>query len=191
VTRFPDFESENTIKMTKNLDVAILGAGPYGLAVGAHLNHITGLDVQAFGNPMEFWKAQMPAGMFLRSPWSASHISDPRLKFDFNSYRNQIGKAIPAPIPLDTFVGYGLWFQQNAVPNLIQQKVTTIRRGSLGFELTLETGETWHARRVIIAGGIGPFARRPEVFNGLYPQFVSHCSDGRDVNRLKASASLS
>ena len=59
-------------------DVVILGAGPYGLAAGAHLRNIQGLDVRVFGEPMEFWKAHMPEGMLLRSPWAASHISDPQ-----------------------------------------------------------------------------------------------------------------
>ena len=47
--------------MTQTIDVAVVGAGPYGLAAGAHLHQIAGLDVQVFGDPMEFWKAQMPA----------------------------------------------------------------------------------------------------------------------------------
>ena len=63
-------------------DVAILGAGPYGLAAGAHLRNIKGLDVRVFGEPMDFWKSHMPEGMFLRSPWAASHISDPQTSLD-------------------------------------------------------------------------------------------------------------
>jgi cation diffusion facilitator CzcD-associated flavoprotein CzcO len=171
--------------MPKTADVAILGAGPYGLGAGAHLHQMQGLDVQVFGEPMEFWKAQMPAGMFLRSPWSASHISDPAGQLDLNAYREQLGRSIPAPIPLDDFVAYGLWFQHKTVPGVIKRRITSIQRHSAGFQLTLDNGDTWKAGRVVIAGGIGPFARRPEVFAGLFPQFVTHCSDQRDVNRFR------
>jgi FAD-dependent urate hydroxylase len=171
--------------MSNSVDIAILGAGPYGLAAAAHLHRIAGLDVQAFGEPMEFWKAQMPAGMFLRSPWSASHISDPAVQFDFNAYRQHIGQAIPAPIPLDTFVRYGLWFQHSAIPGLIQQRVKTVQRSSSGFQLMIDDGATWSAKRVVVAGGIAPFARRPEIFAGMFPQFVTHCTDQRDLCRFR------
>lgn len=52
-------------------DIAILGAGPYGLAAGAHLKQIKGLDVRVFGEPMNSWHAHMPEGKFLRSPWKS------------------------------------------------------------------------------------------------------------------------
>jgi cation diffusion facilitator CzcD-associated flavoprotein CzcO len=177
--------AERKVNMTHTVDVAVLGAGPYGLAAGAHLHKVAGLDVQVFGEPMEFWKAQMPQGMLLRSPWSASHISDPAVQFDFAAYRQQLGRAIPAPIPLDDFVSYGLWFQQHTAPSLIRNKVKSVVRGASNFQLTLDNGDSWNARKVVIAGGIGPFARRPEVFSGLFPQFVTHCSDQRDLSRFK------
>ena len=49
-----------------NCDIAILGAGPYGLAAASHLKEIKGLEVRAFGEPMSFWDRNMPVGMFLR-----------------------------------------------------------------------------------------------------------------------------
>ncbi len=171
--------------MTQMIDVTILGAGPYGLAAGAHLRQVAGLEVQVFGDPMEFWKAQMPAGMFLRSPWSASHISDPASQFTLGNYRSLLGREISAPIPIDDFVGYGLWFQQNTMPGIMRQKVTNIQRDSSGFQLTLDTGTRCSARRLVIAGGIKPFARRPEQFAGQFPQFVTHSSDQRDVNQFR------
>ncbi|MEA2423923.1 MAG: hypothetical protein QOH13_333, partial [Thermoleophilaceae bacterium] len=58
-------------------DVAVVGAGPYGLAAAAHLRAEDGLTVRVFGEPMSFWERQMPVGMLLRSPREASHISDP------------------------------------------------------------------------------------------------------------------
>ena len=99
-------------------DVVILGAGPYGLAAGAHLRAIQGLDVRVFGEPMEFWKSHMPEGMLLRSPWAASHISDPATALTMDAFDKDLGVRIPTPIPLDRFVEYGLWFQRQAVPEI-------------------------------------------------------------------------
>jgi FAD-dependent urate hydroxylase len=170
--------------MTK-CDVTIVGAGPYGLAAGAHLRKIKGLEVRAFGEPMEFWKSFMPAGMFLRSPWSASNISDPTRDFSIDRFGEGRAVKIPVPIPLDTFVQYGLWFQQQTQPGLETQKIARIERGDSGFRVTSETGESWISRRVVVAAGLGSFARRPEVFSGLSSQFVTHCSDQRDVQRFQ------
>ena len=47
-------------------DLLIVGAGPFGLAVAAQASHL-GLEHLIAGKPMEFWKQNMPAGMYLRS----------------------------------------------------------------------------------------------------------------------------
>ena len=58
--------------------VAVVGAGPYGLSVAAHLDRARALgDLRVFGEPMSFWRQNMPTGMWLRSPWSGSNLSDP------------------------------------------------------------------------------------------------------------------
>jgi cation diffusion facilitator CzcD-associated flavoprotein CzcO len=165
-------------------DVAILGAGPYGLAATAHLQNISGLEVRVFGEPMEFWQAHMPEGMLLRSPWAASHISDPRTALTMDAFANEIGIRIPTPIPLDRFVEYGLWFQRQAVPKIDRRRIARVERDSRGFRLTLDDGEQFHSRRVVIAAGIGSFARRPQQFEGLPCELVTHVSDQRDVRRF-------
>ena len=171
-------------------DIAVLGAGPYGLAAGAHLNQIKGLDVRVFGEPMDFWHSHMPEGMFLRSPWAASQISAPRKALTIDAFRDATGTAVSKPIPLARFVEYGRWFQSQAVPQLDHRKVSHIERDSNIFRLTLADGEQIKAKRVVIAGGIGPFARRPAQFEGLFPQFVSHSSDTNNVRRFKGKRVL-
>jgi cation diffusion facilitator CzcD-associated flavoprotein CzcO len=166
-------------------DVAILGAGPYGLAAAAHLGRINGLEVRAFGEPMEFWKGHMPEGMMLRSPWTASHISGPSGDLTLDAFRKHIGHQFPVPIHLDRFVDYGLWFQSRAVQHLDRRRVGTIDRDGKSFRLTLDDGETFNSRRVVIATGIGPFASRPSAFRGLPPSFATHSSGQRDVRRFK------
>jgi cation diffusion facilitator CzcD-associated flavoprotein CzcO len=124
----------------QNYDVTILGAGPYGLSAGAHLKQITGLNVCIYGEPMEFWKAYMPEGMFLRSPWSASNLSDPAKNLTIDSFAAKQPSPVPVPIPLDTFVNYGLWFQQQALPELHRQKIKMVERDGSAFRVTSADG---------------------------------------------------
>ncbi len=65
--------------------MAVIGAGPYGLASAAHLRS-KGIEARVFGRPMEFWADKMPAGMLLRSPRVASNISDPKHAFSLEAY---------------------------------------------------------------------------------------------------------
>jgi cation diffusion facilitator CzcD-associated flavoprotein CzcO len=171
--------------MMPSCDVAILGAGPYGLAAGAHLRAIKGLDIKVFGEPMEFWKSQMPKGMFLRSPWSASHISDPANALSLDTFCTRAGRNIPPRIPLDDFVEYGLWFQSQAVPEVDRRRVERVDAADPGFRLTLSDGEVWTSQRVIIAGGIKAFAIRPQVFASLPSHMVLHSSDQRNLSGFK------
>ena len=46
-------------------EVLIIGAGPYGLSISAHLRGL-GIDHLIVGRPMDTWRAHMPAGMYRR-----------------------------------------------------------------------------------------------------------------------------
>ena len=166
-------------------DTVIVGAGPYGLSAAAHLRAIPGLNVRVFGEPMEFWKCQMPAGMFLRSPWAASHLSDPLAAATFDDFRRSSRTDVPVPIPLDQFVKYGLWFQKEAAGPVDRRRVERIERDPRGFRVTLRDGEACHARRVVIASGIGPFASRPAQLQDLPRHLVSHSSDQNNVQQFR------
>jgi cation diffusion facilitator CzcD-associated flavoprotein CzcO len=139
---------------------------------------------------MEFWKAYMPEGMFLRSPWSASNLSDPAKNLTIDSFAANQPSAVPVPIPLDTFVNYGLWFQQQALPELHRKKIKLVERDGSGFRVTSVDGQSWASRRVIIAAGLTSFSKRPEVFSKLSAEFVTHASDQRDVRRFQGKRVL-
>src|ERR1700749_674251 len=96
---------------SSDCDVAIIGAGPYGLSAGVHLKS-NGLSVRVFGEPMEFWAKNMPEGMLLRSPRVASNLSDPKRAFTLEAYEAESKTEARAPLPLDTFVDYGKWFRR-------------------------------------------------------------------------------
>lgn len=59
--------------MSDAVEVAIVGAGPYGLSLAAHLR-AAGVPFRQFGIPMHLWQTSMPRGMFLKSQGFASNL---------------------------------------------------------------------------------------------------------------------
>lgn len=162
--------------------VAIIGAGPYGLSVAAHL-HASKIETRIFGEPMEFWNRQMPRGMFLRSAPSASSLEGPgRLRLE--DYRALHHLPDTKPVPIDEFVRYGQWFQQQAVPDVDRRRVTHLAPESAGFRIRLGDGAEFRAQRVVVATGIGPFAYRPAQFADLPEGLVSHSLEHSDLSRF-------
>jgi FAD-dependent urate hydroxylase len=162
-------------------DVAIIGAGPYGLSAAAHLATIKGLEVRVFGDPMSFWDDNMPAGMFLRSNWTATQIASPGRSLTLEQYQAQSGSSFALPVPLSDFVKYGIWYQHSAVPDLDRRKIERIERNGGHFDIIPYSGESVRAARVVVAAGIGAFAWRPPEFEGLPKELVSHASQHRNL----------
>jgi FAD-dependent urate hydroxylase len=164
--------------------VVVLGAGPYGLSVAAHLQ-AAGLEVRCFGRPLEFWRENMPAGMILRSRRRATHIADPYRELTIDEYERSEGKAVRDPsLLLNEFIDYGMWFQRRAVPDLDERFVHSVGREGGGFRVRLEDGEELEASRVVVAAGLSPFASRPAPFASLPQTLVSHASDHDDLSFL-------
>ena len=159
--------------------VAIIGAGPYGLAVAAHLR-AAGIGPRVFGSAMAFWKNQMPRGMWLRSAWDASHISDPRRALTLNTYQSLLGASIKRPVPLERFIDYGMWFQQLVAPDLDRRHIARLEAANHGFNLYIDDGERLHADRVVLATGLAMFTQRPQQFDHLPASLASHSSDHKD-----------
>ena len=71
-------------------DVAIIGAGPYGLSIAAHLK-ARGIRFRIFGKAMHAWLAHMPKGMHLKSEGFASGLYDPDSTFTLAKYCQREG----------------------------------------------------------------------------------------------------
>lgn len=164
-------------------DVAVIGAGPYGLSAGVHLK-ARGMTVRVFGEPMEFWARKMPEGMLLRSPRVASSLSDPDRAFTLEAYEAASKREPCAPVPLDTFVEYGRWFRHQLGSDLDQRTVLRVDHDQPGFRLTLQDGEEIRPAYVVIAAGIGPFKKKPAVFQNLSAPQAIHCYEGRDLRQF-------
>lgn len=169
-------------------DVAIVGAGPYGLAAAAHLRR-AGTDVRLLGDPMSFWRS-MPSGMVLRSNWTATCIADCRGPLSLDAYCAASGSRFDRPVPLANFIEYGMWVQEQVAPDVDRRLVTTLDGDDRGFDLLLSDGERLTARRVVVAAGIAPFAHRPSFAAGLPPELCSHTADHQDLGRFAGARVL-
>jgi hypothetical protein len=181
------------------LDVAIIGAGPYGLSIAAHLKR-KGLRLRVFGTPMKTWSDHMPKGMRLKSEGFASSLSDPDDSFTLEQFckeRNLPYSYLGKPVHLETFCAYGNEFQRRFVPELEDKLVVSLERVPNGFRIGLEDGENVKASHVVLAVGLTYFDFMPEVFSSLPRSLASHSSDhsvlekfrGREVIVVGAGAS--
>ena len=168
-------------------DIAIIGAGPYGLSIAAHLK-ARGLEFRIFGKPMHTWLANMPMGMRLKSEGFASSLYAPNSVLTLEQYCKQ--KGIPyadrgLPVPLETFVSYGLEFQRTLVPEVEEKLVVSIDRCSGGFHIGLADGEIVAARKIVIAAGLNHFEQVPPILSALPEEFVTHSSKHRALDHFK------
>jgi cation diffusion facilitator CzcD-associated flavoprotein CzcO len=169
------------------LNTAIIGAGPYGLSIAAYFRR-SGIPFRIFGRPMDSWLEHMPKGMMLKSDGFASDIYDPQKAFTLRQFCTERGIEYAdagVPVRLDTFSAYGLAFRDRMVPELENKLVVNVERVADGFILRLEDGETFQARRVVLAVGIAHFEYVPESLAHLPPEFLSHSARHREVEPFR------
>jgi thioredoxin reductase len=172
--------------MSASVDVAIIGAGPYGLTL-AHGLAARGIEFRIFGKPLESWKANMPPGMLLKSyPW-ASSLYAARQGFTLKEFCSRA--AVPyhdtmMPLSRETFVAYGEEFRSRLVPNIEPRMLQSLTRSSSGFRAELDDGQIVDARRVVVAVGVQSFRHVPEMFNDLPAELCSHSGDYGSLDRL-------
>lgn len=167
--------------------VAVIGAGPYGVSIAAHLKS-EGIDFRIFGRPMHRWQFQMPRGMFLKSEGRASNLSEPTGRFSLERYCAEKGLSYGAngtPVSLETFTQYALSFQRDFAPNVEDVMVTQVDRPRDAFELRLANGETASAGNVIVATGLEHAAHIPSELAGLPSELLSHSAEHHDLTRFK------
>jgi thioredoxin reductase len=172
--------------MSDTLDVAVIGAGPYGLSIAAHLNRRS-VSCHIFGKPMTTWRHQMPEGMLLKSDGFASNLSDPANDHTLRAYCAREGipyDDVAIPVALKTFVDYACDFQRKLVANVDERSVVGLTAHDDGFELRLEDGQTVRTRRVVVAAGIAHFAHMPTELAMLPLHLVSHSSAYGNVRQF-------
>src|SRR5712692_3074649 len=178
--------------------VAIIGAGPYGLSLAAHLA-ARNIEHRIFGRPMKFWSGIAEAGgeRYLKSYCFGTNISAPTPGHTFADYNRPRGLETFEPCSMENFTAYGRWFQQSLVPWVEDVDVKFLDRQTGAFVLTLADGGRCDADRVVIATGLSGFARIPPPLRSLPEALVAHTSEisrfaafkGRDVAVIGAGQS--
>jgi thioredoxin reductase len=169
--------------MSDAIDVAVIGAGPYGLSAAAHLR-ATGLSYRQFGLPMRLWRDAMPRGMYLKSQGFASNLSDPDGRHTLEAFCRLTDHPYASyglPVSLDNFIDYGMWFARELAPGLEEIMVSGVARRHGGYDVTLADGEVVRARNVIVAAGVEHFARMPATLAQLSPAVATHSSAHTDL----------
>lgn len=149
-------------------DLLIIGAGPFGLAIAAQAAHL-GIEHLVVGRPMEFWRKNMPQGMYLRSAcdWHLDPVNIHTIE-KFLETRGQTSPDVE-PLSLEFYLSYAEWFQT-------QKQITTrpayIERldHANGFVAATVDGDTIHARQVALAPGFKHFANIPDELKALLPE---------------------
>ena len=167
--------------------VLVVGAGPYGLSLAAHLR-ARGVEHATVGRCMDAWVAHMPQAMVLKSEAFASDLYAPGAGFRLEEYCRQQGLAyepVGFPVPRRVFAAYGREFQRRFVPELREEHVVRIERagsGVAGFRVTTESGWSATAERVVLAVGLHPFPYLPQAMQSLSRKRASHSFDHGDVS---------
>ena len=182
----------------KKVSVAIVGAGPYGLSLAAHLA-ARRIDHRIFGRPMQFWSQIAEAGgeRYLKSYCFGTNISAPTPGYTFADHNRPLGLETFEPCSMQNFAAYGRWFQHNVVPWVEDVDVARLDRQTGGFVLNLADGSRCDAERVVIATGLSGLAYVPALLRPLPAPLAVHTSDirsfaafkGRDVAVIGAGQS--
>lgn len=150
-----------------NTDLLIIGAGPFGLALAAQAQHDR-IEYLIAGKPMEFWRKNMPKGMFLRSAcdW---HL-DPQNVDTIEAYLRTQNKtsADVEPLSLDFYLTYAEWFQQQKNIQPLPLFVQRLDRND-HFHATTLDGEVINAKCVVLAPGFKHFAHIPDDLKAKLP----------------------
>jgi FAD-dependent urate hydroxylase len=173
--------------------VVVIGAGPYGLSATAHLRGHN-VPVRIIGEPLSTWTHHMPAGMVLKSTPPASSISAPQRGHTIQDFCEEMGQqrleSERDVVPIETFVGYGTWFQKRLVPMVEQSRVDSVARANGTFQVGLDSGETVEAAAVVVATGLPNFAYLPPELRAAVPDGpspdgpVSHTCQHTDLSRF-------
>src|ERR1700685_219979 len=125
--------------MAQATEVVIVGAGPYGLSLAAHLRK-RGVRYRIFGDAMRFWR-NMPEGVNLKSFAFATNIDVPARGTSFPEWCLRNGLEDFEPCTMQSFAAYGCEMQKRFVPDLEEILVTNIATRDREFVVSLASGE--------------------------------------------------
>lgn len=170
----------------QNLDVLVIGAGPYGLSISAHLRAFN-VNHRVVGSPMDAYRVHSPVGMFMKSEPYASAFAAPQPGYDVRSFCRANGLDYVdrvTPLTVERFVEYADWYTAQLVPDVQEDLVTKVTRAEGGFQVDFAGSESVIARQVVVATGVRPYRYIPEVLSGLPAELVTHTIDHHRLDQF-------
>lgn len=170
--------------MNRETNLLIIGAGPFGLAVAAQAAHDR-IEHLIAGTAMEFWRRNMPQGMFLRSAcdW---HL-DPLDVHTIEAYLQSQGKTAKdvEPLSLEFYLSYVDWYQKQKNIQPLSVYIQKLEREPAHDQFVATTGDgsIIKARSVVLAPGFKHFAHIPPALKAKLPEHrYQHTCDFTDLN---------
>jgi pyruvate/2-oxoglutarate dehydrogenase complex dihydrolipoamide dehydrogenase (E3) component len=164
----------------ERLDVAIVGAGPFGLSVAAHLRH---LSVRTFGASMATWRNCMPPEMLLRSAWEETSLAGPGGAGSIDEWVARTDEVRTEPIPLQYFLRYADWFRATYAGTVDPSDVTRVEAAGNRFRVQTAANGEFLADRVVIAVGVMPFAYVPPALHEVFGDRAGTAPTVRDADK--------
>ncbi len=169
--------------MARPVRLLIVGAGPFGLALGAYARS-RGVDALVVGRPAEFWRAHMPPGMLLRSgtDWHLDVTGERTLERFLRERGRDV--QVRGPIARERYLEYLEWFRRDSGIPTVERYVVQLRTApsaSGRLVADLDDGTQIAAENVALALGFGYFPfLPPEVSRWFPPARIAHTCDFTD-----------
>ena len=168
-------------------EVVIIGAGPFGLSISAHLRAL-GIDHLVVGRPMDTWRTHMPDGMLMKSEPYASTIASPDGKYQVAAYCKARGLDYVdrvGPLTRERFLDYADWYTEQLVPDVLDDTVTEVTPVDGGFLVAFANAAPVNARQVVVATGVLPHQHLPAELTGLPAELVTHTAQHHDLDEFR------
>jgi len=176
--------------MSVNVPLLVIGAGPYGLGLGAYAQH-HGLDYLVVGKVMDCWQHNIPEGQSFRevTNWHFDPVGGHTIEDYVSTLRpDEInGKSLSSQFLLD----YAEWFRKEKEIKIVEKNATRMDFENGSFSTILEDGAEIKSERVVVAWDRGQFPYLPRRLVRLFKRSrYEHSGNIANLAALKGKRCL-